>query len=285
LANLFKDVTVIIGSSWANDIAITLNSIGVNRYYDLTEPQLHYMKSELDLFLEHEFDIDYLYNSLADDISKNILKSIIKYRLTLNPIYITKSRYNQYHHPLILPSTDEYIIDGGAYPGDSSTEFSELVGNNGHVFAFEPSFHNYINMCGNIKNKNILPLQFGLGNMTKMVKFNSSLSNQEGHSIDDNGVESIWVMDIDSFIDRFNIPHIDLIKMDIEGAETDALYGAYNLIYTYTPKLQISIYHKPEDLWDIHKTILEINKGYKFYLGHHTGSLSDTVLYAIGDNI
>lgn len=73
---------------------------------------------------------------------------------------------------------------------------------------------------------------------------------------------------------------IDLIKMDIEGGEINALHGAQKTITTYLPDLQISIYHKIEDIVDIPKTIDGFSNKYAFYVGHHGDNLADTVLYA-----
>lgn len=74
----------------------------------------------------------------------------------------------------------------------------------------------------------------------------------------------------------------NLIKMDIEGAEYDALLGARNIINKYLPGLAISIYHRPEHLWQIPLLIDDIAPGkYGFYIRSHAMSTFDTVLYAI----
>jgi len=73
-----------------------------------------------------------------------------------------------------------------------------------------------------------------------------------------------------------------IIKMDVEGAELEALKGAYNTIKNYKPRLAICVYHKPSDIIDIPGFILQINDGYKLYLRHHRADIADdTVLYAI----
>lgn len=71
------------------------------------------------------------------------------------------------------------------------------------------------------------------------------------------------------------------IKMDIEGAESEALLGAEQIIKKYHPKLAISVYHKPEDIFRIPELILNYHKNYKFYLRHYSYTNSETILYAI----
>lgn len=70
------------------------------------------------------------------------------------------------------------------------------------------------------------------------------------------------------------------IKMDIEGAEMEALQGAQKSISKYYPKLAISIYHKDDDLWKIPYYIKKTWPEYKLYIRHYTYVTTETVLYA-----
>lgn len=74
---------------------------------------------------------------------------------------------------------------------------------------------------------------------------------------------------------------VTFLKMDIEGAELEALCGAKKLIESQKPRLAVSIYHKREDIWTLPKYILEICPDYKFFLRHYSFGDYDTVLYAI----
>jgi hypothetical protein len=69
--------------------------------------------------------------------------------------------------------------------------------------------------------------------------------------------------------------------MNIEGAEIDALNGARKTIETWMPKLAISVYHRPSDLWQIPQLIHDFSKDYDFFLRQHDGGVIETVLYAI----
>ena len=72
-----------------------------------------------------------------------------------------------------------------------------------------------------------------------------------------------------------------LIKMDIEGSESQALEGAKEVITKWKPRLAISVYHRRMDIWKIAMQILEYNSGYKFYLRTYSFTGKDTVLYAL----
>ena len=74
---------------------------------------------------------------------------------------------------------------------------------------------------------------------------------------------------------------VTFIKLDIEGAELEALKGAEHIIKRDKPKLAICIYHKPEDIWEIPYYIKMLVPEYKMYIRHYSNSESETVLYAV----
>lgn len=77
---------------------------------------------------------------------------------------------------------------------------------------------------------------------------------------------------------------IDMITMDIEGAEIKALQGAKERISKCKPQLAISAYHAIEHLWEIPLLIKEINSDYHIFFRHHRWNMHDTVCYAISSN-
>ena len=74
---------------------------------------------------------------------------------------------------------------------------------------------------------------------------------------------------------------VDMITMDIEGAEVKGLNGARKCITTWHPQLAISAYHTIEHLWEIPLLIKELNPEYKIYYRHHQWNMHDTVCYAV----
>lgn len=80
---------------------------------------------------------------------------------------------------------------------------------------------------------------------------------------------------------RFGEEKVTFIKMDVEGAELEALKGARKTIMKHHPRLAISIYHKPEDIWEIPAYILSLSEDYRFYIRHYQFSKNETILYAV----
>jgi hypothetical protein len=71
------------------------------------------------------------------------------------------------------------------------------------------------------------------------------------------------------------------IKMDIEGAEVDALIGARRLIENALPVLAICVYHQPDHLWRIPLLIRSFSDQYRFFLRPHNEEGWDLVCYAV----
>ncbi len=89
---------------------------------------------------------------------------------------------------------------------------------------------------------------------------------------------------IDNLVGTNRLRRVDFIKMDIEGAEMDALMGAERTIRVHRPRLAISVYHSLDDFVSIPNWIAGLNLGYKLYLDHFTIHEEETVLFARSDS-
>jgi hypothetical protein len=76
------------------------------------------------------------------------------------------------------------------------------------------------------------------------------------------------------------LQRVDFIKMDIEGAELQALRGAEQTIRAFRPKLAIALYHNWSDFITIPGYLENLAVGYQFYLGHVTIHWGETILFA-----
>lgn len=75
--------------------------------------------------------------------------------------------------------------------------------------------------------------------------------------------ESVCVMTVDHFVEEQNLPRVDFIKADIEGAERNMLTGAKETLRKFKPKLAICTYHLPDDKEVLTRIIKEANPDYR----------------------
>jgi FkbM family methyltransferase len=68
---------------------------------------------------------------------------------------------------------------------------------------------------------------------------------------------------IDILADELKLPRVDFIKMDIEGAEKQALRGAAGTIRKYAPRMAIAAEHLPDDVTAIPPVVTAIRKDYE----------------------
>ncbi len=211
--------------------------------------------------------------------------------LGIHNIYVVKQYEYIENSVVIKADKGDYVIDGGACWGDSTLYFANEIGKTGRVYSFE-----FVPENLEVLNKNIdlnEELKSNI-NVVKNALWSSSGEilkfsyNGPGTSVDNQteNQDSVEVksIKIDDFVESNNIPKIDFIKFDIEGAELNALKGATKTIKKYKPKLAISIYHKLEDFYDIPELISLLKLNYKFYLGHSTTYGEETVLFCKADS-
>lgn len=143
------------------------------------------------------------------------------------------------------------VYDLGANIGIYSLLYSKLVGSHGLVIAFEPLPANLVDLQDNLQlndcsNVSIRKVAVGSGN--SRCRFVIGSNNTEGKldskvSASAASIE-VQVECLDDLVASGTTPP-DLIKVDIEGGEADALDGADRLISSRKPPLFVEL-HTPE---------------------------------------
>ena len=170
------------------------------------------------------------------------------------------------------------VFDLGANNGIHSLLFSKLVGKNGKVYAFEPLPENVEEIkknsaLNNVENINIV--QTAVGSSDGSVRFLVGVLNKQG-SIMNNGNQSgkeveVKLTTLQNFIGTKQVKP-DFIKIDIEGAESDALIGMGELIRQIRPVFFIEL-HTPEQDRKVGAILKE--NGYKVYRVNPHAATSD----------
>lgn len=232
-------------------------------------------------FAEHQKKTAEIASLFADDFSREVYFSVIKYRMSHNPKDVPLfSKHDQYFVKDIVPLTDEEVfIDCGAFDGDTMKDFIKATGGNYQsIVCFEPveEFHKKLVKRG--AGKNITAICAGVYKESTTLQFNAEAGKGSSISSDAANTVSVPVRAID---DVPECKDATFIKMDVEGSELDALKGARQTILRNKPKLAICLYHKTKDYIEIPNWIHTLVPEYKLYVRHHSFSINETVLYAI----
>lgn len=195
----------------------------------------------------------------------------------------------EYNHKgkIIKAEKGDIVIDGGGCWGDTALYFANEVGSRGRVFSFE-----FIPRNIEIFERNVLLNQL-LAENIELIKHPLWKDSSTKLYFKDNGPGSVvsdepsddlqgtcYTLSIDELVKMKDLQRVDFIKMDIEGAETNALKGAHETIRKFKPKLAIALYHSADDFESIPSLVREMDSGYKFYFSHCSIHAEESMLFA-----
>lgn len=160
----------------------------------------------------------------------------------------------EYHNGIVHCKVEpgDIAVDAGGCWGETSLYFAHEVGETGKVVAFEfipsnlavlgrnvacnphlsPRMHVVENPIWSVSGLKLYYVDWGPG--SRVTPDEKKYHSWEGM------VETVT---IDGTLEKLGLPRVDFIKMDIEGAELNALRGGEMSIRRHRPKLAISIYH------------------------------------------
>ena len=245
--------------------------------------------ADVPVYGDNVFDRDFYeenYNSLqqtrsilADEQSRKVFDGVVDFKLygelsSLTEIFTGKDE--AFSNILQLSSAESYL-DSGAYRGDTIDEFLKYTdGHYRHITALEPDRRTYEKLREHIKDlTDIQAFNMGLWSADTDLIFNSSLGR--GSSIDKctarhnstdrrKSSELTAVTCIDTLYKRRPLSYL---KMDVEGAEEQAVIGGAQVIARDRPKLNIALYHRSEDIFRLPLLIHSIRPDYRLYLRQH----------------
>ena len=232
--------------------------------------------------------------ALFDDFSQKIYRRILEKRITLEPIeqglYAGESYFGI--PEFCRQRTNEFILDCGAYVGDTTERFLWRLPLIKKIICIEPDRGNYKALCTRIERlkkewncneEKLIPLCAGIDVKTR----NCSVIDNGDHiaaipaQINDSAdIERTVFWSIDDLLNENSWEDITFIKADIESFEYNMLLGAVKTIQRYKPRIALCIYHSGVDMFSIPLLIKKINPEYKMAVRHHSYDILETVLYA-----
>lgn len=284
-----KEIILFGTGVWSRPVKIWLDLCGLEiSFLCDNNPQKHgkerYGKKILSpnqLFEEHKDAVVFIASEVYE---KEILAQLLGNQFADERIIRIGFEHEELYmdNSIVKPQKEEIFIDGGCFDADTSLQFIDWAGGKvKKIYAFEPDPINY-KMCEesfNEKCKVEWQLEpAGLWSEKTVLSFKDSGSASSAFNAE--GTIKVPTASIDEVVGD---DKVTFIKMDVEGAELEALKGAANTIKKNKPRLAICVYHKPEDIVDIPKYIKELVPEYKLYLRHYYPFVYDTVLYAVLD--
>ncbi|KMT22636.1 FkbM family methyltransferase [Clostridium cylindrosporum] len=233
-------------------------------------------------FNNEKEDVTKVASFFYDDESRKVYFNFLNAITNCNPDLFSKPTEEEQYFVRDIPFAKGYsrFIDCGAFDGDTAMSLKANKGIIEKIALFEPDNNNFHKLRINLNKSRVAKEEIlfpcGVWKTTEILQFESG--NQTTSSISDNGGSFIQCIALDEVLRDFKPT---FIKMDIEGAEYEALLGAENMIKQYTPDLAISVYHRVEHMWNIPLLIRQFNSNYKFYLRSHAIHGMETILYAV----
>jgi FkbM family methyltransferase len=195
-----------------------------------------------------------LLSILSKDVQNQIFKCIIRF----TPIFLLQTLPFSYGVYLrcLRPPKGGVVLDCGAHIGNCAILFSRLVGPDGLVIcveAFPDSYEKLVHRIKQSRLNNVVAINKGIWNRSMVQSidaFTDTIScrlTTNPHNAK-NAEEKIQIdcISIDEILSEYKLNRVDLIKMDIEGAEIEALQGASQTMATMKPVFAIASYHKRE---------------------------------------
>lgn len=176
----------------------------------------------------------------------------------------------------------DQVLDIGAHIGLFAVSAAQLAGKSGKVYAFEPANETQQLLRHTISINDmqdvIQPYEAAVGSHTGKITFyvsdikgdnsNSLVSYKDDRKLD---AKEVDIFSIDDFVQQQQVKNLSFIKIDVEGAEYDALCGALNTLKNMKPVCIVAIHPEPiaskgDSLEKIYDLIADC--GYKIYHDH-----------------
>ena len=244
----------------------------------------YWLTTNFKIYSDSVSEIAAFRESLADENSKILFDAIKQYRQfgEIFDLPFPRPLSEQYlAEDLSTPPKELMVIDLGACRGENLADFIAAGFRFSGGFLLEPDESNLAILTEQLRFLNIETLsthKLGAWKETTTLRFDAT--GNTGATLALDGIAMVDVVALDEFVPAEFVPNF--VKLDIEGAELEALEGMSGLIQTHTPHLAVSVYHKPSDLWVLGNFLSQkFPNKYDFYLRVYGHQTFDTLLYAV----
>ncbi len=225
--------------------------------------------AEYEAFMTHLDDLREVYESLIDEVSRKTFCGYWLGRISNRLGEIVHSNAEHYLTDGFIPDAGAVVIDGGVFDGGTAKIFAQM---GYRVYGFEIDRLSYESVREKFKDMFVVE-NVGLGSYKHEMR--CTPAGRSDNCLSDDGTETVQVTTLDAYVREKNLPRVDFIKLDVEGAELDVLKGAVTSIARFKPILALSAYHKFDDFWTLMNFVKSIRPDYEFALRQSFDSYED----------
>lgn len=274
---------VVITCNAYREVEKQVEAIGCHNVMYFNVNWIRFPKGKRDFILDHIDLFQHTFEMLTDEKSRKTFLNLLNYKITYKQKYTEEIlEPTQYFDDEIYTFPEKYtFVDAGSYIGDTVQSLVERDGIPGKIICMDPIKQNIDKLQTYIEHNHldyvdVYECAVSDHKSEEHFEIENSMaarrSETQGQLVLCNSIDNIC-------LDKY--PKIDVIKMDIEGAEVEALNGARQVIQRDKPVLAICVYHKEDDFYTIPKLIKEIYPEYNLYFRHYELSDEETVCYAV----
>jgi FkbM family methyltransferase len=223
---------------------------------------------------------DWVESLLVDEESRATFQKLmeLRYNFDISSMSGFRTRLDeQYFEPFLDLENGMTFVDGGGFDGQTTQAFVQRNPSYKCAHFFEPD-----------------PLLMSLSKerlklVGRIEYHEAALADHDGEvSFNQTGTGSGSVVADGKLrvrcnrIDDLALEGPVFLKLDVEGAELNALNGAETLLKDKGPALAVCVYHRQSDFWRIPEKVLSLCQSYQVFLRHYTEGIEETVMYFVG---
>lgn len=236
-------------------------------------------------YVQHADQVMEAFSLMTDEKSQNQFVSHLHWRMWQEHGVLPETTLDNQYFPddLIELGPDEAFAEGGGYDGDTVRSFMKQCGGKYRtIHTFEPDPENFrqleqfhASLSASERNKVHIYNQ-AIG--ARVSKIRMSRTGTAGATIGGSIGVDIGCVPLDQVL---TCEPVTFLKLDVEGAEMEALRGAVQTLVEKRPITTVCLYHRPEDLYTIPLFLASIMDRTNFHLRTHDYDGRELVLYAI----
>lgn len=221
---------------------------------------------------KYERQLQSVYDRLADEQSRRVFAATLNYKLSgkLSYLFDCTTQREEDLRALVKPGPEETYLDLGAYNGDTLEEWGRLTDWRWRqAVAVEPDRRNCrkLRLLAERLEERGLPVEVvegGVWSETGSLSFSDSGGRQS--TFVGGNKKIVAVTTIDEIMAGRGLTYV---KMDVEGAEMQALTGGRAALQRCLPRLFIAAYHYDADIFRLPLLLWSLAPAYKIYLRKH----------------